>query len=346
MGCGTSAARTTKSVSTEQSAGVLRGRQSDEAVGPPQNSAGRSNPLPVENHELIKLSSPTPITIVHFNDVYCVDARGSEPIGGAARFVTGVKQLSNKRPLVLFSGDCFSPSAMSNVTKGRHMVPVLNEVDVKAAVIGNHDFDFGVDNLCELIESTTAVWLLSNVTDRTTGKPLAGQKHTIIEWEGHKVGLMGLIEQEWLVTLATISTDDVTFTGFVEQAKQTAEQLRKEGADIVIALTHMRMPNDVLLAEGTQGVIDLVLGGHDHSYETKQVGDVFVCKSGTDFREFTEITVNFDNGKLNVDTCKHQITSDIPEDEVVKAALKKFQGKITIVSWYFHVYQSLSYQIK
>jgi 5'-nucleotidase len=90
----------------------------------------------------------------------------------------------------------------------------------------------------------------------------------------------------------------------------------------------MRMPNDVLLAEGTQGVIDLVLGGHDHSYETKQVGDVFVCKSGTDFREFTEITVNFDNGKLNVDTCKHKITSDIPEDEVVKAALKKFQDKI------------------
>ena len=44
-----------------------------------------------------------------------------------------------------------------------------------------------------------------------------------------------------------------------------------QGADIVIALTHMRMPNDIILAEGTQGVIDLVLGGHDHSYDTKQV---------------------------------------------------------------------------
>ena len=86
------------------------------------------------------------------------------------------------------------------------MLPVLNEVDVRAAVIGNHDFgksfsvylvillaayflfftDFGVDNLCELIECTNAVWLLSNVTDKTTGEPLAGQKHTVIEWEGHK----------------------------------------------------------------------------------------------------------------------------------------------------------------
>lgn len=47
--------------------------------------------------------------------------------------------------------------------------------------------DFGVDNLEELIESTSAVWLLSNVTDKMTSQPLAGKTHTIIDWEGHKV---------------------------------------------------------------------------------------------------------------------------------------------------------------
>ena len=114
MGCGTSAATsqtpTVKSASTEQSAGAVPRRPSDPVVGPPQSTADRSSPLPAQTDEHIKLSSPSPITIVHFNDVYCVDARGSEPVGGAARFVTGVKRLSNKRPLVLFSGDCFSPS--------------------------------------------------------------------------------------------------------------------------------------------------------------------------------------------------------------------------------------------
>ena len=69
-----------------------------------------------------------------------------------------------------------------------------------------------------------------------------------------------------------------------------------------------------------------------------------MCKSGTDFREFTEITVDFSSGKLHVDACRHEITSDIPEDGVVKAALKEYQSKIvfTLLS---SVCQSLLYQL-
>jgi len=58
-------------------------------------------------------SSPVPsrtITIVHFNDVYNIESRTQEPVGGAARFVTDVSQLASSNPLVLFSGDAFNPS--------------------------------------------------------------------------------------------------------------------------------------------------------------------------------------------------------------------------------------------
>ena len=50
------------------------------------------------------------ITIIHFNDVYNIEARDQEPVGGAARFVTKVKEYANEDPLVLFSGDCLNPS--------------------------------------------------------------------------------------------------------------------------------------------------------------------------------------------------------------------------------------------
>lgn len=50
------------------------------------------------------------ITIIHFNDVYNIEARDHEPVGGAARFVTKVKEYANEDPLVLFSGDCLNPS--------------------------------------------------------------------------------------------------------------------------------------------------------------------------------------------------------------------------------------------
>ena len=63
---------------------------------------------------------------------------------------------------------------------------------------------------------------------------------------------------------------------------------------MVIALTHMRVPNDRILAENVEGV-DFVLGGHDHLYvaEVCQKTGVFVIKSGTDFEEFSDIKVEF-----------------------------------------------------
>lgn len=116
MGCGTSAAAsrtpTMGTVDTSRMAGGSTRQTSTHAgaVGPPQGTAATSNGLPAQPELQISPCKSSLLTIVHFNDVYCVDGRENEPVGGAARFVTGVKRLGNKRPLVLFSGDCFSPS--------------------------------------------------------------------------------------------------------------------------------------------------------------------------------------------------------------------------------------------
>lgn len=81
------------------------------------------------------------LTLIHYNDVYNIDANSkSEPIGGAARFCTAVRSFSHLNPLVLFSGDAFSPSMLSTFTKGEQMIPVLNTVGTHCAVFGNHDF--------------------------------------------------------------------------------------------------------------------------------------------------------------------------------------------------------------
>ena len=93
----------------------------------------------------------TTITIVHFNDVYNIEPGTQEPVGGAARFVTAMRRLADLNPLILFSGDALNPSLMSTVTKGHQMIPVLNEIGVHCALYGNHDFDYGVDNLVEVI---------------------------------------------------------------------------------------------------------------------------------------------------------------------------------------------------
>ncbi|KAI5711651.1 hypothetical protein M8J75_002086 [Diaphorina citri] len=80
------------------------------------------------------------ITIIHYNDVYNVEERKEEPVAGAPRFVTAVKSFSHLNPLILFSGDVYSPSMLSTFTKGEHMSKVLNELNTHCAVLGNHEF--------------------------------------------------------------------------------------------------------------------------------------------------------------------------------------------------------------
>ena len=80
-----------------------------------------------------------------------------------------------------------------------------------------------------------------------------------------------MVEKEWLDTLATINPNEVIYQDFVDVGNQLATKLKDElGCDIVIALTHMRNPNDIQLAKKAQK-IDLILGGHDHGIEKRNV---------------------------------------------------------------------------
>jgi 5'-nucleotidase len=80
-----------------------------------------------------------------------------------------------------------------------------------------------------------------------------------MHWDGVKVGLIGLVEREWLATLATINEEDVTYIDYSVEGERLAKQLKQQGCDIVIALTHMRMPNDKLLRDAVPE-INVVLG--------------------------------------------------------------------------------------
>jgi len=150
--------------------------------------------------------------------------------------------------------------------------------------------DFGIDTLVERVEKTNFPWLMSNVIDNETGRPLAdGKVSHIVDWFGRKIGLVsslpmltlpnlnlmpyfqiGLVEKEWLDTLSTINPSEVTYTDYVESGQAIAKELRAKGCNFIIALTHMRTPNDLRLAANASE-IDLILGGHDHVYEKKEV---------------------------------------------------------------------------
>ncbi|XP_069183301.1 mannosylglucosyl-3-phosphoglycerate phosphatase isoform X2 [Procambarus clarkii] len=268
------------------------------------------------------------ITILHFNDVYNVEEQSTEPKAGAARFKTALKSFADRHPLVLFSGDILAPSIMSSFTRGEQMVPVMNHLGIHCAVFGNHDFDFGLERLIDVAGRTNFPWLMSNVDDNETGFPLAdGILTHIMDWHGWKIGLVGLVEKEWLETLATINAEQVTFTDYVDKGRELATMLKNQGCDYVIALTHMRTPNDIRLAENVDE-IDLILGGHDHVYEVVKINDKTILKSGTDFREFSVITLSQEGANVSVDIEKVVVDSKFEPDEELKEALKEYESVV------------------
>lgn len=132
---------------------------------------------------------------------------------------------------------------------------------------------------------------------------------------GIKIGLLGLVEQEWLDTINFLPPD----LKFIEPSKVALElvpQLRLQGAEIIIVLAHQREHNDIRLAEEVpQGTIDIILGGHDHHYAYDYVNGVTILRSGTDFKQFSYIEAKRDTRGWDFQITRHDVTREVAEDE-------------------------------
>jgi 2',3'-cyclic-nucleotide 2'-phosphodiesterase (5'-nucleotidase family) len=187
-------------------------------------------------------------------------------------------------------------------------------------LLQNHDLDFGVTQFRYLASECNFPWLLANVLDPALGEnvPLGNAKrtHILTASNGIKIGLIGLGEREWLETINTLPPD-IIYRSASEVASELVPQLRKDGADIVIAITHMREPNDNKLAKRMGGEIDIILGGHDHFYAHSVISGTHVLRSGSDFKQlsYLELRRSDKPGKWDVDIWRRDIVSSIPEHQ-------------------------------
>jgi len=228
------------------------------------------------------------INIWHFSDVRDLGEGPREPVGGAARMASAIHHAEaalGSAPLVLFSGGALGPSDAVVLARGEHAISALNAMQVQCAVVGNRDLAFGLERFEELSRLSAFPWLLSNARLAKGGGPVPGtERSRIIEHLGVRVGLIGLVDGHWA---APAGADDAVLECLdaVEEARVLASQLRQDGAEIVVALTHARAAVDRALCSQVPEV-DLVLGGHDGSYEARPVPPhmTWMVKSGSQLR--------------------------------------------------------------
>ncbi|WP_193183897.1 bifunctional metallophosphatase/5'-nucleotidase [Nisaea sediminum] len=227
-------------------------------------------------------AEPLRLSIVHVNDWDRLDpkdrAGGAAKIASIARYERDRVEAEGGQVLLTFGGDMISPSLLSGFDKGAHMVALANAIGFNAAVLGNHEFDFGPEVLIDRLKEAKYPVLGSNISYK--GKPgfPGADRSLLIEAGEYRIGLLGLTTTD--TPSLSSSGPDVAFTPLAETAKETTEALRGQGADLVVALTHAVYQEDLETLRQVAG-IDIVLGGHDHLVLILYDGKQAILKSGS-----------------------------------------------------------------
>lgn len=191
--------------------------------------------------------------------------------GGFLRRLAMLGQERQKNPdLLLFdSGDFSQGSSYYSMFKGDVEVGLMNMMRYDAATIGNHEFDFGMENMARLFRMADFPIVCANYD--FTGTCVEGlvKPYVVIRRNGVKIGVFGL-SPKMKGLVSDKNCVGVKYLDPVKAAQKMADLLKnKEKCDLVVCISHLGWniggDDDVLMMKNTRN-IDIVLGGHSHSY--------------------------------------------------------------------------------
>lgn len=270
----------------------------------------------------------SPLTILQINDVYSTVP--IDGLGGLARVATIKKQLiaAGRTPLLMIAGDFLSSSVASSVFKGEQMIEALNAAGLDVATLGNHEFDFGVDLLLTRMQQARWQWVIANVIDAETNQIVGGAPPYVIrDVNGLKVGILGLILLDEGMSNPMLHTR-LRLLDPIETAARYVPEMRQKGADVVIALTHLRINADRQLAERFPD-IDLIVGGHEHYPIAVTTGRALISKAGMDARAVARIDVIKRGAQVDRFYELMPVTSAIKDDPATLEVVTAWESRLS-----------------
>jgi len=190
-----------------------------------------------------------------------------ECFGGAARLKTAIDQrrqaLSGKNVLLLNAGDNFQGSLFYTTYKGAAEAEFLNLMKFDAMTVGNHEFDDSEDGLATFLDKVQFPVVTANVKAAAASKLGDRIKPSLVLDVGsQKIGIVGAVTND----TAELSSPgpNVTIADDVEAITAAVQDLKGQGVNKIIALTHVGYPRDLALIAKIPDV-DIVVGGHSHS---------------------------------------------------------------------------------
>jgi len=273
------------------------------------------------------------IIILFDNDVHCATDCYS-------RMATLHDSLLLSTPFlsVVSAGDFVQGAAIGAISRGEHIVQILNQVPYDVVTLGNHEFDYGVpqlQHLAELLEAEVVACNFSTIDGKDLFAPF-----TIRQYGPVSVAFIGVMTPTTYTTSTPTffkdSTGQVIYdfhtndTYFLIQ--QTVDQVRQEGADYVVVLSHLG--DEPAIATSTQMIqstcgIDVVIDGHSHHFldtlcTNLHHDSVYLLSTGARGERIGQLTIGKD-GQLS--HCFH-ICKDIPASPRIQTVLDQVQTQL------------------
>lgn len=246
----------------------------------------------------------------------------------------------NPKLLRVGNGDDLASSVLSAAFQGKHIVDAFDAGGLDYDTFGNHDFDMGPEQLQKMVARSKFTWLSANVRDKRTGdvfaKEQGAQQYAIHQIGGVTVGVTGLTTLE--TPNVSSPGENAKFLDLATALREITPQMRDDGADIVLVLSHVssRVIEDVVA--DVDGV-DVVVGDHiAQSYEQpKVINDTIVSLVGDEYENLGELTLEIEDGDvLDFDFTSHSLAAEPPEparnvQKVVNSYRNQLDDELNVV---------------
>ena len=278
----------------------------------------------------------TTVTLLTYNDVQTAAAEN----GSFPRLVTAIneRRAAHDNPTVVAgAGDQIGPHALSPVSQYRAPVDVLNAVQPDADVIGNHEFDYGLQEIDSVTRDSEFPWLASNLVDNETGEPFSGtENYTVVERDGVKVGFIGLVDDgaTYGKTNIDFAAEGITLEDYTEDGPETARYLKqKKDVDVVVALAHTGVPDAKELARADDGAIDVIAVGDDEQfYPPQETAGTVITEAEARADYLGELNLTVENGDVTSWNGRLIDTSTYEKNETASRIIDDYRGEVSLDS--------------
>jgi 5'-nucleotidase/UDP-sugar diphosphatase len=231
------------------------------------------------------------LTILYTNDEHGW-MEGENSGGGAANLIGLWRQQegysTQKNFLILSGGDNWTGPAVSTWFQGQSMVEVMNSMGYASSTIGNHEFDFGLQNLVQRLREAQFPYLSANILSKKDGKvpeDLGIQPYALLTAGAVKVGVIGLTTRQTPDITNPNVTGDLKFEDYAAALRQYVPPLRAAGAQVIVVTSHVCVSELQTLATQVEDLgIAMFGGGHCHEVYQGKSGNAVIVEAGSNLR--------------------------------------------------------------